>query len=528
MPAIITDQFRILNAETFIKSFVGIGSTGNNNFYTFLAHPNPEYTDVMNYGTTNWNTSVPDPRDSFQQESFYWDSMLFLKKVTENDVTRVIPRIDWQSGTTYEMYRNSYDADSTTPVSSSTTLYGSNYYVMNSEYRVYLCINNGANPNSIGEKSIYEPKFVDTAPRVAGTDGYVWKYLYTISPADVVKFATSKYIPLPRNWGYSATSAVKNAAVKGEIQTIVIRNYASGYAINGQDTGTITNVTIEGDGEGGKASVSIIGGAITDVEVTEGGKNYTWATLRFEKGVVGGIAGSPDNVTAGDEAKFEVVIPPPDGHGADIYKELGGYRVMVYSKYENNVDDVADYITDNDFSRVGLIRNPMRYGGTELLNSTTATALGALKLTGNGVNDAIFPNSGEITQTVGVGSEAIGLTASWNQNTTVLRYYQPVGFSTLSVASYKKLDFVSSSVATINGGTHPQQGFNLSLVTDVNYNGSAVTVGDKNVNLGQTFTAGVAPPDVQKYSGEIIYIDNRAAITRSTSQKEEVKIVVEF
>ena len=87
MPAIITDQFRILNAETFVKSFVGVGSTGNNNFYTFLAHPNPEYTDVVNYGKTNWNTDIPDPRDSFQQESLYWDSMLFLKKVQENDVT---------------------------------------------------------------------------------------------------------------------------------------------------------------------------------------------------------------------------------------------------------------------------------------------------------------------------------------------------------------------------------------------------------------------------------------------------------
>ena len=155
MPAIITDQFRILNAETFVQSFVGVGSTGNNNFYTFLAHPNPEYTDVVNYGKTNWNTDIPDPRDSFQQESLYWDSMLFLKKVQENDVTRVIPRIDWQSGTTYDMYRNTYSGDNLTPVSSSTTLYGSNYYVMNSEYRVYLCINNGANPNSTGEKSIY-------------------------------------------------------------------------------------------------------------------------------------------------------------------------------------------------------------------------------------------------------------------------------------------------------------------------------------------------------------------------------------
>ena len=527
MPAIITDQFRILNAETFVESFVGVGSTGNNNFYTFLAHPNPQYTDVVNYGKTKWNTDIPDPRDSFQQESLYWDSMLFLKKVQENDVTRVIPRIDWQSGTTYDMYRNTYSGDNLTPVSSSTTLYGSNYYVMNSEYRVYLCINNGANPNSTGEKSIYEPKFVDDAPRAAGTDGYVWKYLYTISPADVVKFATSKYLPLPKKWGDSSTLSVKNAAVVGEIQTIIIKNYGSGYEINSNSTNTISNVPIEGDGSGGKATVKIVGGAISEVEVTQGGTGYTWARLRFEKGVTGGSPGSVDNITDGTNAEFEVIIPPPGGHGADIYKELGGYRVMIYSKYENNVDDVPDYITDNNFSRVGIVRNPTRYGGTELLNSTTATALHALKLTGTGVTAANFANNAQITQTVSTGNTAIGLVASWNQNTSVLRYYQPVGFSTLSVASYQKLAFVSSTTQTISGGTHPNLG-TLSLTPDTGFSAAAVSVGGKNVNLGQTFTAGVAPPDVEKYSGEIIYVDNRAAITRSSSQKEEVKIVVEF
>ena len=528
MPAIITDQFRILNAETFIKSFVGVGTTGNNNFYTFLAHPNPGYTDVVNYGKTNWSTDVPDPRDSFQQESLYHDSMLFLKKVQENDVTRVIPRIDWQSGTTYDMYKNTYDGDYLSPISASTTLYGSNYYVMNSEYRVYICINNGANPNSTGEKSIYEPKFVDDAPRAAGTDGYVWKYMYTISPADVVKFATSKYLPLPRNWGDSSTLSVKNAAVAGEIQTIIIKNFGSGYEIETNPSTTISNVPIEGDGTGGKASVKIIGGEVTEVEVTQGGTGYTWARLRFEKGVKGGTGGEPKEVTSGDGAEFEVIIPPPGGHGADIYKELGGYRVMIYSKYENNVDDVPDYITDNDFSRVGLIKNPKRYGGTELLNSTTATALSALKLTGTGVTAANFANNVQITQTVSVGNTAIGLVASWNQNTSVLRYYQPVGFSTLPVASYQKLAFTNATGSgNITGGTHPNL-TTIELKPDVSFDGNVSTVGDKTINLGQTFDGGVAPPDIEKYSGEIIYIDNRAPITRSSSQKEEVKIVVEF
>ena len=58
--------------------------------------------------------------------------------------------------------------------------------------------------------------------------------------------------------------------------------------------------------------------------------------------------------------------------------------------------------------------------------------------------------------------------------------------------------------------------------------GSATTVGTAIVQLGQNFIEGVADPEVKKYSGEILYIDNRAAIQRSATQKEDVKIVLEF
>ena len=60
MPAIITDQFRILNAETFTKSVTGIGTTSNF-YYTFLAHPDPTNDDIEDYGDPNWGTTPPDP-----------------------------------------------------------------------------------------------------------------------------------------------------------------------------------------------------------------------------------------------------------------------------------------------------------------------------------------------------------------------------------------------------------------------------------------------------------------------------------
>ena len=107
MPAIITDQFRIGNAETFVQSFSGIGTTSY--YYAFLAHPEPQNTSFSGVTVRNYQsvtgTSPNVPKDSFEQENVYHDSMLFAKRITADDVARVIPNRVWTSGETYDMYR---------------------------------------------------------------------------------------------------------------------------------------------------------------------------------------------------------------------------------------------------------------------------------------------------------------------------------------------------------------------------------------------------------------------------------------
>jgi len=533
MPAIITDQFRIMNAETFAKSVTGIGTTSNF-YYTFLGHPNPTNVSIENYGDADWSQIPPEPRDSFQQENLYHDSMLFLKRVNANDIARVVPRVDWSSGTTYDMYKNSYDIDNKSSQAGATTLYESRFYVVNSEYKVYVCINNGSDPdNPDGRKSTQEPNFVNTVPAPAGngSDGYLWKYLYTITPANIVKFATEKYMPLPLVWGDANTETVKNAAVRGEIQTVTIKNRGSGYGIdpNGATTGTVANVPILGDGTGGEVSITITGGEVTNIEVTDGGSGYTRGLINFNQT----SDGSKDVTAVATEAQFEVQIPPNGGHGADIYRELGSYRVMVYSKY----DSTEDYIVGNTFSRVGIVKNPTVHGSqTDILNSSTATSLGALKLKPVGAgntSDVQYPVNAEIRQTVGGGNTAVGYVASWSPLTGVLRYYQPVGLTTIGNNQFRQFDFIGKNTVdntgvgeTVRCATLPAG--QTALISDASFNGASVNNGTKNVQLGQTFTEGKANPEIEMYSGEVIYIDNRAPITRSASQKEEVKIVVEF
>ena len=75
---------------------------------------------------------------------------------------------------------------------------------MNSDFRVYICLFNNANPenNFQGGPSLDEPTFTDLEPRAAGSsgDGYIWKYLYTIKPSQAIKFDSTDYIPVPTDW----------------------------------------------------------------------------------------------------------------------------------------------------------------------------------------------------------------------------------------------------------------------------------------------------------------------------------------
>ena len=203
-------------------------------------------------------------------------------------------------------------------------------------------------------------------------------------------------MPLPANWGDTNTAAVKNAAVRGRIETIIVKTRGSGYT-----SATYNNIDISGDGVGGKCSIVVVNQQVDSIQVTNPGKDYTRGVINFTTG-------------GGSGATFDVIIPPKGGHGADIYRELGSYRVMVYSKY----DAAEDFVDENNFSRIGILRNPTVYGSsTAILNSNTATTLGALKLkpggTGVSTSQTTYPLNAEIRQTVGTaGSTAVGYVPS--------------------------------------------------------------------------------------------------------------------
>lgn len=159
------------------------------------------------------------PPDNEQHLSYeHYREMIGCRRVTSSDMSHVTQRYDWTSGTVYSMWR---DTD--------TDMYERAYYVLTDEYNVYKCLYNNK-----GSASTVKPSGFSTLPFTT-SDGYTWKYMYTVSLSEANKFLTPSYIPVKTiETGDGSTEsdrqlAVQNAAVNGAIHVVETVQVGSGY-----------------------------------------------------------------------------------------------------------------------------------------------------------------------------------------------------------------------------------------------------------------------------------------------------------
>ena len=398
---------------------------------------------------------------------------------------------------------------------------------MNEDYRVYVCIENGSSGESSitkkGNVSQDEPKFTDLEPTKAGDsgDGYIWKYLFTVSPSDIIKFDSTEYITVPNNWLSSTDpqiSTIREAADssinENQIKTVYIEDPGANYA-----NGLGQEMNIIGDGTGAKVRIDVVGGKITNTVVTSGGKGYSYAMVDL---------GTINSNTTATPAHLIPVIPPSKGHGFDIYTELGTDKVLIYARFDGTD---KDFPTDTSFAQVSVIKNPTAVGTSGTFYGNTFSNLNSVKFSSNITGT---PKVGEKIEQVVTGGKAIGYVASYDQETKVLKYFKDrslfLNQTTNNTQDYtgistngRSYDFESSG-GTING-----QSSSFSGSIDTGFVGFTTNpTGTKLINLGVNFTAGMAVPEINKGSGDVIFLDNRASIARNARQKEDLKIVLEF
>jgi hypothetical protein len=490
MPSIITNKFRINNSQEFYNSFSGVTPTS---YYLGIGRPHPFTISTRGDGRTvneGTDSSPPTPVDSIQDEFYIYDDLLSAKQIISSIISYVIPRILWSAGTVYDYYRSDYGnfiTGTTTQITSNsgaTNLYNANFYVLTSDYHVYKCLD-----NNNGAQSSVQP--TGTSTNILTTaDDYRWKYMYTLNASQQYNFLSTSFMAVVTN------DDVKNNAIlnPGQINVIKIKTPGTNGII-----GTYTDIPIRGDGSLGTITVTISSGAITDIQITNTGTDYTFAYIKLSDINAAGAV----NLIG---AELDCIIEPKVGHGFDAITELGGFYVMLNVDFiGDEIANSGDFGTGNDFRKIVLIKNP--YSNGVLASSSTLRATNAVRFIDT-PTPGNFENDETITQ---LTTGATGKVIQWDSSNRILYYIQT--------------RFVDEGIDS-NGNKTPFSGVNIIEGSTSGATGIPSNVTEVVNNV--SFTTGYSTSEMDANSGDIIYIDNRAPITRALDQVENIKLIMEF
>ena len=468
MAAIVTNKFRINNSEQFYESFSEATPTV---YYLFVGRP-----QVFSSSAGGGTDSVPPtPLDNVVDEYMYYRDMIAAKKISASDVSYAVPRHDWVTGTIYDFYRGDYGA--TVNGSVVQTVGGitdpfattSKMFVKSSAGNVYKCMSNNG-----GAASTIEPAGTLTSEYTAG-DSYVWKFMYTHTATETSSFLTTDFMAVHTD------ATVSAAAVDGAVNRYIIANGGAGYT-----NGTYATQTLRGDGSSATFTVIVSGNSVTSVAGVVAGTGYTFADLNIDN--ISGI-GTPST-----SAIVVPIIGPKGGHGNNAMEELGGFYVMTNTTIAGTAGS-GDFVVDQDFRRIGVVRDPFNFGTTVICSADTRQALKNVTFSGTPTG---FTNDEVIS---GGTSGAKGIVVDFDATTKILKYIQTEWTGVKTTAGATQQDLVAFAASEIITGAD---------------SGSTATVSTVN------------NPEIEYYSGDSIYIENRSPITRASDQTENIKLIIEF
>jgi hypothetical protein len=480
MSAIVTDKIKKLFLEDMFKDFDSAGVR----YYAGIGRA--EQWDAQD------NVATPQPRGRDERDARM--NMQSVKNITDRSF--VVPRSNWASGAQYSQYD---DATVGYPLQP--------YYVMNSNQEVYICLQQGRDANGSPVNSTEQPTGKTTGVPFTTSDGYVWKFIYSIGALRASKFLSSSYMPVQiidsdQAASVDATSeqveqrAVQLAARPGEVVGVEVIEPGASYTGN-------PLVRVIGDGIGCELQPIVSGNAIIDIRVktdSDGnlqGTNPTgWSTGSFRgsgyKRASVAISGG-----GGTGASGRVILGPENGLGADPRDDLKSGACMFNAKIDG--DEEGDFLLgDNTFRQVLLLRNLLVRDSDNRTDDNFYT-----DATGNTLDRM------SLTSVQGTFFEDTIVTAT-------------SGNSPFSSAYIDTVDSVNTATSTARLLVHQNEGTGFTQFGDQ----SNLTVQDGSGAQGtiNSYIRGVVDP----LSGDLLYIDNRAAVDRSAEQTEDLKIVIQL
>ena len=458
MTAIVTSNFRVINAENFKEDvadaatsvYVGIGKS-----------------DVWSLTTSDTTDTTPfTPVDALDALGEASQNMIGMKLIGAADVSHVVPRYTWASDVSY----HAWDSD-------DGSIFDKKFYILTSEFKAYKCIKAG------GSVSTIQPTQTLTDP-TAESDGYIWKYMYTISVADAEKFLTTSYMPVKTvSLAYGSDAAAEAALSEADYAQYLNQkaslNSSTAAGIErvevtaGGTYSSTPTVAITGDGTGATATAVMSGSgstqAVASITINNKGTNYTVANITFGSG----------------DAAARAVISPDTGHGIQPIKELGAFFIGLNSQLTGNEN--GDLTVGNDFRQVTIIRNPKIYGPGAIATAASLKALKAL--------DFSAATTGYLVDELIVGGTS-GAQAYVVENdiaTGKIYYHQN------SKTGYKAFQ-----------------------------NSEAVAGQTSSTSVTLKSSSALLTPEVHPGTGDIMFLENRNPINRTATQIEDIKVIIEF
>ena len=423
---------------------------------------NEYYIGIGKSDQYNSTDTIIDPIRSTREERIFRANLQSIKKVTTSSF--VIPRYNWTAGTIYSGW-----SDSTAGIPTNS------YYVLTENNEVYICLQQGKDTAGNAVTSTVIPNYntagVTQTQAFETADGYRWKFLYGLSATRSSSFLSSNYIPVEQidsseslNTFEQQQNAIQNAALGGQILGGIIVSGGAGYT-------TAPTVTIYGNGtDSAQATAFVSGGAVVKIEMNNEssalGAGYDYAEIALSGG-------------GGTGAVVRPIITSQYGIGADPRDDLKASSIMLVTKTTGT--ETGSFIVDNDFRQIGLIRNIRTSDSDITYTGTSARGLKRLKMS------AVASSFTVDTLIRGATSSAAAYIDDISDSTLFIHQNETTGFRV----------FVDGELIQESGG-----GYSL--------------------NVDSASLSGTVNP----FTGDLLYIENRARIVRDTNQTEDLRVVI--
>ena len=196
MPAILTNNLSVINAENFVDSFIN----GDSNVYMAIGRGYDEEDIIGDKNRDQWEewtdeSNPPTPRDTIAEQNDFRTHIIGIKRVQINNIMLMVPRIDWKAGMIFKPINTASIAGTR----------ATDYFCINSNNEVWMCI---TSPNTVtlenSEPLLSNEKVTinedNKTYELETTDGYKWRYMYNILAAVVNSgMLLENWMPVPFN-----------------------------------------------------------------------------------------------------------------------------------------------------------------------------------------------------------------------------------------------------------------------------------------------------------------------------------------